>query len=75
MLRAQAAADAAHFAEQCGRDLGRTERDAVNAKFLEAYRYQYIFSGVKKTRFTEILRGFISDGDFERVGQALASLA
>ena len=46
----------------------------MKATFLEAYRYQYILSGVQKTRFAEILRGMLDETQFERIVQALAPL-
>ena len=50
------------------------EAEAIWATFLKAYRHQYILSGVKQTRFTEILRGMIDEAEFGRVAAALAPL-
>jgi hypothetical protein len=74
ILRTQSDADSSYFMARAGRAFSSPEQDALRAMFLRAYRHQYILSGVQSTRFTEILRGFISDTQFERVAQALATL-
>jgi hypothetical protein len=75
LLNVQAAADAKYFLERAGRSFQPAERAAVAAAFLEAYRYQYILSGVQKTRFPEMLRSLIDEAQFERITGALATLS
>jgi len=74
ILQMQAAADAEYFLAVCGERLGDTERRAVRATMLKAYRWQYIVSGVKDGRFVGVLAGLIDDRQLERVVQALAPL-
>jgi hypothetical protein len=74
ILRMQSAADAAYFAAHAGRAFSAAEQLAISTTFLRAYRYQYILSGVERTRFVEILRSFISVAQFDRIAQALATL-
>lgn len=42
---------------------------------LQAYRWQYILSGVEETRFTEILGGMITEAQGKRIAEALAPIA
>jgi len=74
ILQAQSLADADYFLAQLGRELPPARQDTLRALFLKAYRYQYITSGVEKTRFAEILFGMISSADRARVEAALAPL-
>jgi hypothetical protein len=41
---------------------------------LKAYRFQYILSGVERTRFPAILRSMLTEEQFQRVVAALAPL-
>jgi hypothetical protein len=75
LLQAQAAADAAYFSDRAGRGFDVPERAAISGTFLAAYRHQYILSGVRETRFPQVLRALVTPGQFERVVQALAPLA
>ena len=74
LLQAQSAADSSYFIARAGRVFGGPEQDAIRGAFLRAYRHQYILSGVKSTRFVEILHGLISQAQFERIVQALTPL-
>jgi hypothetical protein len=74
LVTAQAVSDTAYFLEVNRRVLTGSERDALQAKFLEAYRYQYIHSGVRRTRFPAALQAMIEPAEFERVVQALAAV-
>ena len=71
ILQAQAAADAHYFVEICGRPLTAEEVDKVRGGLLDAYRWQYIVSGVKGPRFVEILGSLITAEQGERIGKAL----
>jgi hypothetical protein len=75
MLRLQSASDAQYFAQACDRPLTAEENEATRALLLKAYRFQYIFSGIKETRFPAILLRLISTKQFERIEAALATLA
>jgi hypothetical protein len=74
ILKAQSGADAAYFLGTANRAFSAEEQDVVRATLLRAYRYQYIFSGVTRTRFPEILRQHITEAQFERITQALSAL-
>jgi hypothetical protein len=74
ILQAQARADADYFLLQAGRTFSEEERAAVHAKLLEAYRWQYIFSGVQDARFLEVLGGMITPAQAERIFAALGSI-
>jgi hypothetical protein len=71
IVRAQAAADSEHFAAVCGRELSRSQKDAVRAIFLEAYRWQYIGSGASDERFLGILGGLVDAEQAPRIQAAL----
>jgi hypothetical protein len=74
IVQAQAAADATYFAATCGRCLNTFERDTVQQTLLDAYRLQYIVSGVRHPHFAATLAGLTTDAQRERIGNALAFL-
>ncbi len=74
ILRAQAGSDARYFADTCGRMVEEDEARAIEAKFLAAYRWQYIHSGAAHPTFLRVLRGFINDDQAGRIQAALATL-
>lgn len=75
ILQGQSAADSEYFLAQAGRAFSESEEEAIRTTFLRAYRYQYILSGVQRTRFVEILSSLITQAQLERIQQALAPLA
>jgi hypothetical protein len=74
ILQAQARSDAGYFLASCGRIMAAREADQVRTAFLDAYRYQYIVSGVQDPRFQEIIGGMITAKQGERIGAALAPI-
>ena len=74
ILQAQAAADAAYFLWAAWGDFSATERDAIAATFLKAYRWQYIVSGVMQPRFQKVLFRTMNPGQVQRINDALAPL-
>jgi hypothetical protein len=74
ILVAQAGADATYFAAACGRPVGLAEVAAIEAAFLKAYRWQYIFSGAQHPHFGKVLGGLISEVQLNRIGAALAAI-
>ena len=74
IVQAQAAADSRYFFGICGRVLTGEEREAVHATFLEAYRWQYIASGVQDERFQRVLSGMIDAKQGTRIALALQPL-
>ncbi len=74
ILQMQAVADAAYFAAACDRTVGSAEADGLTKQFLKAYRWQYIFSGATHPRFQRTVKSLITEPQFERIGDALATL-
>ncbi len=74
ILQAQAVADANYFTHSIERDLDADEAEAVGHLILEAYRWQYIVSGVQDGRFLGVLTELIDDEQTARVTEALAPL-
>lgn len=75
ILQAQAKADAAYFAMNCGRALQGAEADQVGRHFLKAYRWQYIFSGASHPRFQLTMKELIGEDQMKRLAAALGTLA
>jgi len=74
ILQGQAKADAHYFNQICGASFSDEQREQVEAKFLKAYRWQYIVSGVMEPRFQKILFGLIDEEQGMRIKNALAPL-
>lgn len=74
LLQMQADADADYFLDISGDRYGVEEAAAIRKTFLDAYRAQYIVSGVKEQRFQRDLFDKINDAQKERVMSALAPL-
>jgi hypothetical protein len=74
ILQAQAGADAEYFLTALDRAFDDREQQALREGMLEAYRWQYIVSGVQDGRFLGILTGMITAAQLERVTRALAPL-
>lgn len=74
ILQAQSAADADYFVASASRDFTADEETRIRDLVLDAYRWQYIASGVKDSRFTEILADLTSESQMDRVVEALGPL-
>ena len=74
ILQAQAKADAGYFAATCGRAVGAAEARAIEAAFLKAYRWQYIYSGAQHPQFGKVLSSLITEEQGRRIQVALATL-
>jgi hypothetical protein len=74
ILVMQSTADAEYFANVASRRPGVDEFQRVKAVVLEAYRWQYIVSGVAVPRFQEQLGEKLTPAQLERVSQALAPI-
>jgi hypothetical protein len=74
ILIAQARSDADYFAKTCGRTLAAKEHEAARAGILDAYRWQYIVSGVLEPRFGQLLGSMITPAQNRRIQDALAPL-
>ncbi|HKA46303.1 MAG TPA: hypothetical protein VKF40_30200 [Burkholderiales bacterium] len=75
LLQIQARSDAEYFLRVCGRALAPQDADRVRAGVLRAYRWQYIISGVREQRFTDVLGSLITDVQVARIGAALVPIA
>jgi hypothetical protein len=74
ILQAQAAADSRYFAVVASGNLGGAKLEAVSATVLKAYRWQFIVSGLKQSRFNAVLANLITPAQQERIGAALAPI-
>ncbi|WP_277185386.1 hypothetical protein [Caballeronia sp. BR00000012568055] len=74
MLQAQARADAQYFISLLDRALTDDEETRVHAGVLDAYRWQYIVSGLDEPRFANVLTGKVNDVQGQRLGAAMARL-
>jgi hypothetical protein len=75
IVQAQAAADSLYFGQTRGRSLDAAERDAVRQTLLDAYRLQYIVSGVCHPHFVAALVSMSTDAQRERIDNALSHVA
>jgi hypothetical protein len=74
IVQTQAGADADYFAATCGRQLHSSERQAVHETLLDAYRWQYIASGVRHPHFAAALTSLTTEPQRQRIRHALAFL-
>ncbi|MFZ1990290.1 MAG: hypothetical protein WAW96_11025 [Alphaproteobacteria bacterium] len=72
ILVMQSAADVEYFADAASQRFSATEYQRLKAGVLDAYRWQYIVSGVGEARFMEQLGGKLNPTQLERVSTALA---
>jgi hypothetical protein len=71
---AQAAADASYFAAAVGRAFSADESAAIGDVVLQAYRWQYVVSGMQEPRFADVLAELVTPAQRERIDQALAPI-
>ena len=74
VVQMQATEDAAYFCQHMGRTLLHTELAEVQAAMLDAYRWQYIVSGVEEPRFRSLLTSVIDEEQGQRIFAALAPI-
>jgi hypothetical protein len=74
ILQGQADADATYFINTGKRAFSEEQQQAIRAKVLQAYRWQYIVSGVKDGRFLGVLTGMITEEQANRITTALGPL-
>ncbi|HEX8750739.1 MAG TPA: hypothetical protein VF732_06460, partial [Nitrospira sp.] len=72
VLQAQAEADTQYFLSICGRSFSPEAADKIKTVVFQAYRWQFIISGVKQPRFVELLGGMITEAQGHRIDEALA---
>jgi|SRR5271170_1811971 len=74
ILWAQAVADGSYFAANCRRAVDVDEVQTIEAAFLAACRWQYIYSGARHPHFSKVLSGLISESQGQRIQAAIATL-
>lgn len=76
ILKAQSEADVNYFFEHIGeRPLSGAQLEQLKAGVHQAYRWQYIFSGVEHPRFISMLNALTTPEQRERLTGALSTLA
>jgi len=73
ILQMQAQADTGYFV-RCTPAFDKRHTEALRKGFLEAYRWQYIVSGVQNERFMQALAAMVTDEQMTRIGAALAPI-
>ena len=74
ILQVQSKSDSEYFFQICSDNYDEQQRQVIEAKLLQAYRWQYIISGVQEPRFMKILGGMINQQQEATIQQALATL-
>ncbi len=74
ILRQQAAADARYFIDTTREPLTPEQGERIHAGLLDAYRWQYIVSGVQAPRFRQTLFAMTTHDQQQRIQAALAPL-
>ena len=74
ILQAQASADICYFAASSPRKVDQVERRVIEAAFLKAYRWQYIYSGARHPQFGKVLSKLVTESQGQRIQAALARL-
>jgi hypothetical protein len=74
ILKSQVAADVEYFLRASGATLHPEETETISAGVLNAYRWQYIFSGVDHPRYQAALGNLITEAQAKRIKDALTPL-
>lgn len=74
VVQMQAKEDAMYFCQHMGRTLLHAESAEVQAAMLDAYRWQYIVSGVEEQRFRSLLQSVIDEEQGQRIFAALTPI-
>ncbi len=74
IVQAQAAADAAYFSGTCGCRPSASEVDAVQETLRDAYRLQYVTSGLQHPHFNATLASITTDAQRQRIGDAISQI-
>jgi len=74
MLQEQAASDIGYFLDIHERTFSDDEIRQIEAGVLQAYRWQYIFSGVEDQRFKSLLGSMVTESQGQRISDALMPL-
>jgi hypothetical protein len=74
ILQGQAVADADYFINTRDRAFTDQQQRSIRDKVLQAYRWQYIVSGIQHGRFLGVLTSMITEDQTKRITTALAPL-
>lgn len=74
ILQSQSVADVEYFSRNCGRSMREEEIKKILTEVLAAYRWQYIFSGTSHHRFTALLDNLTTEGQRQRLSEALKTI-
>ena len=74
ILQLQSSADSEYFVRANPRKLPEAEVRALRAGFLEAYRWQYIVTGVQNERFLQVLGAMLNPAQLGRITTALGPI-
>lgn len=74
IVQLQSRADADYFISTCDRSLTAHQAAEVAAGLLDAYRWQYIVSGIQDPRFARILAQMVTTDQMKRIESALQPL-
>jgi hypothetical protein len=74
ILQAQSRHDTEYFLTRMCRELRAEEQGRIRDHLLQAYRWQYIFSGLEHPRFQKLFRDITTEEQRQRVDQALSTL-
>lgn len=74
IVQLQSRSDADYFISTCDRALSAQQAADVAAGLLDAYRWQYIVSGVQDPRFSRILTQMVTTDQMKRIESALQPL-
>ena len=74
ILQAQSAADAEYFVRIASREYSEPEIADIRSGVLDAYRWQYIISGVRHPHFGRLLNSMTTPAQMLRIQQALAPI-
>lgn len=74
ILKAQSSVDTEYFTKTSGASLHPEEVEFIGSGVLQAYRWQYIFSGVEHPRYQAAIGSLITKTQAERINKALAPL-
>ncbi len=74
ILQAQMGADVEYFLKASGAALRTEEIDLLRSCVLEAYRRQYILSGIEHPRYQASLRKLVTGDQLARIDEALAPI-
>ncbi|MEJ2222008.1 MAG: hypothetical protein P8X80_14475 [Desulfobacterales bacterium] len=74
ILQAQCAADIDYFLKVCKDSIDEDKIERLKGGVLNAYRWQYIFSGVEHPRFQKLFIDLTTEDQRQRINAALAPL-